>query len=92
MTRIYLVLFTLLFTFALEAQVSKVVTGNMIDQKTEDPIEKVELMLKNTATKSEYLAETDDNGKFIFKNIPFGKYEFHVSDRDYMDNSFKVES
>jgi cellulose synthase/poly-beta-1,6-N-acetylglucosamine synthase-like glycosyltransferase len=91
MTRIYLVLFTLLFTFALEAQVSKVVTGNMIDQKTEDPIEKVELMLKNTTTKSEYLTETDDNGKFIFKNIPFGKYEFHVSDRDYMDNSFKVE-
>lgn len=91
MTRIYLVLFTLLFTFALEAQVSKVVTGNMIDQKTEDPIEKVELMLKNTTTKSEYLAETDDNGKFIFKNIPYGKYEFHVSDRDYMDNSFKVE-
>jgi cellulose synthase/poly-beta-1,6-N-acetylglucosamine synthase-like glycosyltransferase len=91
MTRIYLVLFTLLFTFALEAQVSKVVTGKMIDQKTEDPIEKVELMLKNTTTKSEYLTETDDNGKFIFKNIPLGKYEFHVSDRDYMDNSFKVE-
>lgn len=91
MTRIYLVLFSLLFTFALEAQVSKVVTGKMIDQKTEDPIEKVELTLKNTATKAEFQAETDDEGNFSFKNVPLGKYEFHVSDKDYMDNTFKIE-
>lgn len=91
MTRIYLVIFTLLFTFALEAQVSKVVTGKMIDQKTEEPIEEVELMLKNTDTKAEYRAETNDEGKFEFKNIPFGKYEFHVSDEDYNDNTFKIE-
>jgi cellulose synthase/poly-beta-1,6-N-acetylglucosamine synthase-like glycosyltransferase len=91
MTRIYLVIFTLLCSFALEAQVSKIVTGKMIDQKTEDPIEEVELMLKNTTTKAEYIAETDDEGKFAFKNVPFGKYEFHVTDKDYNDNTFKIE-
>lgn len=91
MTRIYLVIFTLLFSFALEAQVSKIVTGKMIDQKTEEPIEELELTLKNTTTKAEFLAETDDDGKFVFKNIPFGQYEFHVSDEDYNDNTFKIE-
>lgn len=91
MTRIYLVIFTLFFSFALEAQVSKIVTGKMIDQKTEEPIEEVELMLKNTTTKAEFLAETDDDGKFVFKNIPLGQYEFHVTDKDYNDNTFKIE-
>ncbi|MFN5846010.1 MAG: cellulose synthase family protein, partial [Flavobacteriia bacterium] len=70
---------------------SKLVTGKMIDQKTEEEIEEVELKLINKKTKAEFLAETDDQGIFTFKNIPLGKYDFHVTDKDYMDNTFPIE-
>lgn len=91
MTRIYLVVIVLLFSLVTQAQVSKLVTGKMIDQKTEEEIEEVELKLINKKTKSEFLAETDDQGIFTFKNIPLGKYDFHVTDKDYMDNTFPIE-
>ncbi len=91
MTRIYLAVIALLCTLVTNAQVSKLVTGKMIDQKTEEPIDEVELKLINKDTKAEFLAETDDEGVFAFKNIPLGKYEFHVTDKDYMDNTFPIE-
>jgi cellulose synthase/poly-beta-1,6-N-acetylglucosamine synthase-like glycosyltransferase len=91
MTRIYLVVIALLCTLVTNAQVSKLVTGKMIDQKTEEPIEEIELKLINKDTKAEFLTETDDEGVFSFKNIPLGKYEFHVTDKDYMDNTFPIE-
>ena len=91
MTRIYLAVIALLCTLVTNAQVSKLVTGKMIDQKTEEPIEEVELKLINKDTKAEFLTETDDEGVFAFKNIPLGKYEFHVTDKDYMDNTFPIE-
>lgn len=91
MTRIYLVVIALICTLVGQAQVSKLVTGKMIDQKTEEPIEEVELKLINKETKAEFLTETDDEGVFAFKNIPLGKYEFHVTDKDYMDNTFPIE-
>jgi cellulose synthase/poly-beta-1,6-N-acetylglucosamine synthase-like glycosyltransferase len=91
MTRIYLVVIALFSTLLTHAQVSKLVTGKMIDQKTEEPIEEVELKLINMETKAEFVTETDDEGVFAFKNIPLGKYEFHVTDKDYMDNTFPIE-
>jgi cellulose synthase/poly-beta-1,6-N-acetylglucosamine synthase-like glycosyltransferase len=90
MSRIYLVVFTLLFSFALQAQVSKIVTGKLIDQKTKYAVEEVALELKNTATKATFVSETDDDGKFAFKNIPLGNYELHVTDKDYNDIAQKV--
>jgi cellulose synthase/poly-beta-1,6-N-acetylglucosamine synthase-like glycosyltransferase len=90
MSRIYLVVFTLLFSFALQAQVSKIVTGKLIDQKTKYAVEEVALELKNTATKATFVSETDDDGKFAFKNIPLGNYELHVTDKDYNDIVQKV--
>ena len=91
MSRIYLVAFSLLFSFALQAQVSKIVTGKLIDQKTKYAVEEVSLALKNTATKATFVSETDDDGKFAFKNIPLGNYELHVTDKDYNDIVQKVE-
>ncbi len=90
MSRIYLVVFSLLFSLALQAQVSKIVTGKLIDQKTKYSVEKVALELKNTATKATFGSETDGDGKFAFKNIPLGNYELHVTDKDYNDISQKV--
>lgn len=91
MSRIYLVVFSLLFSFALQAQVSKIVRGKLIDQKTKYAVEEVALALKNTATKATFVSETDDDGKFAFKNIPLGNYELHVTDKDYNDIVQKVE-
>lgn len=91
MTRISLVLLTLLIAASLQGQVVKTVSGTMIDQKTEDPIEKVDLTLKNRKTKKEYSAQTDDEGKFVFEKVPVGVYDFHVSDKDYNDNTFEVD-
>lgn len=91
MPRIYLVVIALMLMFSTQAQVSKVVRGQMIDQKTEDPIEKVELTLINAKTKAQYTSETNDEGQFEFKNVPLGEYEFHVSDKDYNDNKFNIE-
>lgn len=91
MTRIYLVVFTLLFTLAVNAQVSKLVTGTLMDQRTERTIDQVEVSLINKQSKKKYTVETNDDGKFEFKNIPLGDYEFHVTDKDYMDNSFDVK-
>lgn len=90
MTRSYLVVVALFFSLLSQAQVAKIVTGTLIDQKTEEPTEKVDLTLKNTATKSEFHAESDADGKFTFQNVPLGNYEFHVSDKDYNDNMFKI--
>jgi 5-hydroxyisourate hydrolase-like protein (transthyretin family) len=91
MSKIYFLL-ALIFTagFAM-AQVSQQVTGTMVDQKTDEPIEELEIALRNVQTKEEFRVETNDDGVFNFKKIPLGTYEFHVTDRDYMDNPFKVE-
>lgn len=91
MTRIYLVVVVLLCSLFSQAQVSKLVTGKLIDQKTEEVLEEVELTLENLETKKKYTVETGDEGVFEFKNVPFGKYEFHVTDKDYNDNHFPIE-
>ncbi len=72
------------------SQMSKVVKGIMIDQKTGEEIDELEIMLQNIQTKKKYYVETDNDGHFTFHNIPLGDYDFHVTDRDYMDNTFRV--
>lgn len=86
----FLLVLTFIAGFTM-AQVSQQVTGTMVDQKTDEPIEELEIALRNVQTKEEFRVETNDDGVFNFKKIPLGTYEFHVTDRDYMDNPFKVE-
>ncbi len=92
MTKIYLIAVSVFMTLLTFAQESKSVRGEMVDERTDRPIEKVNLKLKNTANSEEYLAETDEDGMFEFKNIPFGDYEFVVDDKDYVkENTFNIE-
>lgn len=91
MTRIFLVFFALIISATLQAQVSKIVTGTLNDQRTNDPAEEVEIELRSSSSKSVFKSETDDEGKFIFKNVPLGNYTLHVTDKDYMDIIQKVE-
>jgi cellulose synthase/poly-beta-1,6-N-acetylglucosamine synthase-like glycosyltransferase len=91
MYKIYLVFLTFFFSIAVNAQVSKKVVGKLIDQKTKQEAEKVSLKLINLTTKKSYLAETVSDGSFTFENIPFGNYEFHITDKDYNASSFPFE-
>jgi cellulose synthase/poly-beta-1,6-N-acetylglucosamine synthase-like glycosyltransferase len=91
MTKIHFVIFALFIALGSQAQVSKLVTGTMIDQRTRDVADEVELELRSNDKKKTFKAETDDNGVFKFKNVPLGKYTLHVTDKDYMDIKQNVE-
>lgn len=83
MPKITSFLFLLFFTTIINAQTTRVVRGKVIDQKTENPVEEVQLKLQNLKTKKTYLIETTSEGDFEFKNIPYGKYKLSTFDKDY---------
>jgi len=72
-------------------QTCKLVTGKLIDQRTDRIADEVEVTLKNKKTGKVYSAESDDNGVFKIKNVPLGTYAFHVTDKDYTDQTFTTE-
>src|SRR5690606_32883522 len=74
-------------------QVSKVVQGTLIDDRTKDPIEdEVGITLRNVETNQEFHVESNNEGKFAFNDVPYGQYEFKVDDKDYtMANPFRFE-
>lgn len=86
--RIY-ILAVLLLTFSGTAftQVSKLVQGKLIDERNKKEIEEVGVVIQNTATKDSFFVKTDENGHFAFKNVPFGSYEFKISDKNYKRDS-----
>jgi cellulose synthase/poly-beta-1,6-N-acetylglucosamine synthase-like glycosyltransferase len=95
--RILLLVCTLLLTGIVNAapketeQKCKLVTGKLIDQRTERIADEVEVTLKNKKTGKVYAAESDENGVFKIKNVPLGTYAFHVTDKDYTDQTFTTE-
>ena len=91
MNRLPFVIFALLFSISVQAQTSKIVTGTLVDQRTNGEADKVELTLSSTTGKAKFTTESDGDGKFVFKNIPIGKYKLHVTDKDYMDIKQDVE-
>ena len=85
----FLLIFVLLLSIGFsQAQVSKLVEGNILDERTENEVEKVELYIQNYSSKKKYLTETDDKGHFALKNIPFGNYVLVVKDKDYETKKF----
>lgn len=91
MSKHFLVLFISLVTLIGQAQTTKVVRGNIIDLKTENPVEKLELSIFTTDSTLISEAETDDEGNFAFSNVPFGKYQLIVTDKDYNSMSIPFE-
>ena len=70
--------------------VSKKIEGYLVDFKTKSDVEEVEVQLKSLVTGKVYTAETDDNGKFTFRNIPIGKSKLRLIDKDYRPTVLKV--
>lgn len=87
MRKLFFSLFMLAYGIS-NAQVSKVIDGYLADYKTKNPAEEVEVSLKSIATGKTFVAETDDEGKFIFKNVPIGKCELKITDKDYRPETF----
>ncbi|MFA7273395.1 MAG: glycosyltransferase [Crocinitomicaceae bacterium] len=90
MIKSFLFLSLLLFALPSIAQVAKSVNGQMIDLTTENAIEEVEVQLVNKKTNAIFTTESDENGRFEFKNVPLGDYSFNVSDKDYRPESFPI--
>lgn len=88
---IFLALF-LLFVGVSNAQVSKIVEGHLEDFKTKSEADEVDVTLKSLKTGKIFKAETDENGKFTFRNVPIGKCELKIVDRDYRPETFKFET
>ena len=88
-----LLVFAIIFLFnGISAQVSKEIKGSLIDMKTKDEADKVELQLLSKNTGKSWTTSTNDKGEFLFKNIPLGKLELKIIDRDYRSEKFGFET
>lgn len=90
MPKISFLLFTVLFSTMVFSQNTKFVRGKIIDQKTENPVEEAELILQNKQTKKTYEIESDEEGRFEFKNIPYGAYDLKITDKDYQSKTLNT--
>lgn len=70
--------------------VSKKIEGFLVDYKTKRVVEEVEVQLKSAVTGKVYTTETDENGKFTFRNVPIGKSTIKLIDKDYRAAVLKV--
>jgi cellulose synthase/poly-beta-1,6-N-acetylglucosamine synthase-like glycosyltransferase len=70
--------------------VSKKIEGFLVDFKTKSEVEEVEVQLKSAVTGKVYTTETDENGKFTFRNVPIGKSTIKLIDKDYRATVLKV--
>ncbi|MEY3099384.1 MAG: hypothetical protein RIS63_272 [Bacteroidota bacterium] len=70
--------------------VSKKIEGFLVDYKTKSEVDEVAVQLKSLVTGKVYLAETDDNGKFTFRNVPIGKSKLRLIGKDYRATTLKV--
>ena len=92
MKKILLVFAIIFLTNGISAQVSKEIKGSLIDMKTKGEAEKVEVQLLSIKTRKSWTTSTNDKGEFLFKNIPLGKLELKIIDRDYRSEKFGFET
>jgi cellulose synthase/poly-beta-1,6-N-acetylglucosamine synthase-like glycosyltransferase len=85
-----ILLVTAIFSFNSFGQ-TKLVKGKFVDQRTKRPISEMELTIRNKQTGKTVVTETNDEGVFEFKNVPFGKNELIISDKDYTKQTYSLE-
>jgi cellulose synthase/poly-beta-1,6-N-acetylglucosamine synthase-like glycosyltransferase len=77
-------LFFVLVSFStVYSQTTKIVKGRIIDQKTKRSVDELKISLFNVKTKQKFVVETNNDGEFQFKKIPFGTYNLVAIDKDY---------
>ena len=77
--------------FAGNSQAVQTFGGTIIDEKTERAVEEMELTVEHLQSHKKFVTETNDDGKFSFKNLPVGKYQLVVTDKDYLKDPFNFE-
>lgn len=65
--------------------------GTIIDETTENPLEKVDLQVKSDATGKVFKTTTDGDGYFAIPNMPKGTYRLFVKDKDFRGKNFAVD-
>lgn len=70
---------------------SKLVTGRFVDQKTGRDISKMEVTLRNVESGATMTVKTNSDGIFEFNNVPFGKTELIISDKDFEKQTYEFE-
>ncbi|MCE3295833.1 MAG: hypothetical protein K0R65_1547 [Crocinitomicaceae bacterium] len=90
MTRISLVLLLVFATSFGFGQTCRLLTGTLLDEKTERSADEVELKIISADSTQIIETETDGDGVFKFRNVPLGKYILVISDRDYTKKSFEI--
>ena len=80
------------FLNGLSAQVTKEIKGQLVDMKTNYDVEDVEISLTAKEKGKVWVTRTNDNGEFTFRNIPLGKLEISIIDKDYRFEKFKFET
>ena len=88
----FLFSFFLLFTTLLSSAQVQTFGGTIIDERTERAVEELELTVEHLGTHKKYVTETNDEGKFSFKQLPVGKYQLVITDRDYIKAPFNFEA
>jgi cellulose synthase/poly-beta-1,6-N-acetylglucosamine synthase-like glycosyltransferase len=79
-----------LFATKEPVQFTQKIKGYLVDFKTKDEVEKVEVKLKSLVTGKIYVTETNDEGVFEFERIPIGKNMLILTDKDYRPDTLKV--
>ncbi|NRA10418.1 MAG: glycosyltransferase [Crocinitomicaceae bacterium] len=91
MLRTCLVTIGLLFTTLTFAQKAKFVSGKIINDKTEKPIEGIELQIQDKKSKVVSETKTNAKGEFTFKNVDLGEYDLVVTDNTYNKKTIEFE-
>lgn len=92
MTRIYLVFAAFLLSTTLFSQEKMdLLQGTIIDHKTKNEIEELELEIKHKESGATFKAETNENGVFEFQEIPTGAYQLTITDKEYTSKSFPIQ-
>jgi len=76
-------LIILLLTTITFGQSAKIVTGTLLDAKTESPVEDVKIQIQNSDSTIVFKATTNEEGVYSFEKIPFGPYKLVVTDKLY---------
>lgn len=88
--------FSFFMIVAAQAQMKRSVSGYFFDRRTKGPADEVPVQLINKETKKKYTAITNDDGKFLFKNVKLEAkdtvlFELSVASKDYMPEKFLVK-
>lgn len=76
---------------AVNAQAVQTFGGTVVDQRTNRVVDEMELTVEHKETHQKFVTETNEDGKFTFKNLPVGKYKLVVTDKDYSKDPFNFE-